>query len=258
MIAPRGIAAGSVPVASDAAECSITVDACQPWQALLRTYAPDNQRCAQYPGGIRTCLTTAGAATWSPRCPPTEATPILSKLATLGGVAYALARTRPHSSCSDCYAALFLSKDGMRTWSRIDEDIFVKDGILSERYIGGFWLGSSGELLADVTAPRLKPGASRGVVPHPRRPQGERQSTPQRRVQGSLVCQDGWALPPPLESRGFLALFVYAAATTFGLWRSGSALDPDRAGKEWRSQESHRRRRSGSTPLARLCDLSNR
>ncbi len=39
----------------------------------------------------------------------------------------------------------------MRTWTRIDGNIFLMNGYNSERYISGFWPGSSGELLAQVT-----------------------------------------------------------------------------------------------------------
>lgn len=99
---------------------------------------------------MRTYLTADGGATWAPRDPPAEATPKFVGLATLGGVSYALADTRSHSHCSDCYSALFMSKDGMRTWTRIDGNIFLKNGDRSERYIAGFWPGSSGELLAQV------------------------------------------------------------------------------------------------------------
>jgi hypothetical protein len=38
----------------------------------------------------------------------------------------------------------------MLTWSRIDAGIFVKNGYASERYAARFWLGSTGELLAEV------------------------------------------------------------------------------------------------------------
>jgi len=143
--------AGSVPVASDVAECYITVDALQPRQALLRTYAPDGQCCAKYTGEIRIYLTTDGGATWTPRDAPAEATPLFYELVTLGGVSYAVAGTRPHSRCSDCYGALYLSKDSMRTWSRIDGDIFVRNGYVSQRFVSNFWLGATGELLTQVT-----------------------------------------------------------------------------------------------------------
>ena len=56
--------AGSIPVASDVTSCDITVDALQPQQALLRTYAPDGQCCAQETGEIRAYLTADGGATW--------------------------------------------------------------------------------------------------------------------------------------------------------------------------------------------------
>jgi hypothetical protein len=144
------IVAGSVPVASGVTSCTITVDAFQPQQALLRTYAPDGQCCAQETGEMRTYLTADGGATWVPRDPPTETTPKFAGLATLGGISYALASTRSHSHCTDCYSALFMSKDGMRTWVRIDGNIFLKHGDRSERYIAGLWPGSSGELLAQV------------------------------------------------------------------------------------------------------------
>ena len=64
--------AGSVPVASAVTSCDITVDVFQPRQALLRTYAPDGQCCAQETGEIRTYLTADGGATWSPRDAPTR------------------------------------------------------------------------------------------------------------------------------------------------------------------------------------------
>ena len=148
--AAHWIVVGSIPVASGVTSCTITVDAFQPRQALLRTYAPDGQCCAQETGEMRTYLTADGGATWVPRDPPTEATPKFVGLATLGGVSYALADTRSHSHCGDCYSALFMSKDGMRTWTRIDADIFLMSGFHSERFISGFWPGSSGELLAQV------------------------------------------------------------------------------------------------------------
>lgn len=143
--------AGSIPVASDVAECYITVDALQPQQALLRTYAPDGQCCARYTGEIRIYLTTDGGATWVTRGSPAEATPLFYELATQNGVSYAVVGIRPHSSCSDCYEALYQSKDGMLTWSRIDADIFLLSGFRSVRFVSGFWLGASGELLAQVT-----------------------------------------------------------------------------------------------------------
>ncbi len=115
--------AGSIPVASDVTSCTITVDAFQPRQALLRTYAPDGQCCAQETGEIRTYQTADGGATWVPRAAPSEATPNFAGLATLDDVSYALAYTRGHSHCSDCYSALFMSKDGMRTWTRIDGNL---------------------------------------------------------------------------------------------------------------------------------------
>jgi hypothetical protein len=43
-----------------------------------------------------------------------------------------------------------MSKDGIRTWTRIDGNIFLKNGDRTERYIAGFWPGSSGEVLAQV------------------------------------------------------------------------------------------------------------
>src|SRR5262245_21943421 len=86
--------AGSVPITSGVTSCNIIVDARQPRQALLWTYAPDGQCCAQETGEIRTYLTADGGATWGPRDPPTEATPKFAGLATLGGVSYALASTR--------------------------------------------------------------------------------------------------------------------------------------------------------------------
>jgi hypothetical protein len=143
--------AGGVPVTSSVTECYITVDDFRPQQALLRTYANDGQCCARYTGEIRIYLTTDGGATWTSRDAPSVATPLFSELATLGGVSYALARTRPHSHCADCYSALFVSKEGMRTWTRIDADIFLMSGLYSERFISGFWPGSSGELLAQAT-----------------------------------------------------------------------------------------------------------
>jgi hypothetical protein len=140
---------GSVPVASDVAECYIVVDAMLPRQALLRTYAPDGQCCGQYTGEIRTYLTTDGGATWTPREAPTVATPIFTNLATANGVSYALASTRPHSHCVACYYALFTSKDGMRTWTRIDDSLFLRQGFRTARDIVRFWLGPSGELLVE-------------------------------------------------------------------------------------------------------------
>jgi len=146
--------AGSVPVASDVAECYLIVDALQPQQALLRTYAPDHRCCGQYSGEIRTYLTSNGGAMWVTRGSPSDVTPIFTSLATLDGVSYALAHTRPHSSCGDCYSALFMSKDHMLTWTRIDSGLFLQQSGRTTRDVERFWLGSSGELLAEGTSNR--------------------------------------------------------------------------------------------------------
>jgi photosystem II stability/assembly factor-like uncharacterized protein len=141
--------AGSVPVASGMTECYIAVDAMKPRQALLRTYK--FVCCAVVSYESRIYLTTDGGVTWTPRDAPAEETPLFSTLASLGGVSYILAGTIPHSACSACYSALYRSKDGMRTWTRIDADIFLMSGSYSERYVSRFWLGLAGELLAYVT-----------------------------------------------------------------------------------------------------------
>jgi photosystem II stability/assembly factor-like uncharacterized protein len=98
----------------------------------------------------RNYLTTDDGVTWTPRDAPAEETPLFSNLASVGGVSYALADTITRSACSGCYSALYRSKDGMRTWTRIDADIFLIRGAYTERYVSWFWLGSSGELLAQV------------------------------------------------------------------------------------------------------------
>jgi hypothetical protein len=96
--------------------------------------------------------------TWIPRDAPTEETPIFSNLASVGGVSYALAGTVPRSHDISGYAALFMSKDGMRTWTRIDAGIFAQKGGRTERDISRFWLGSRGELLAEVNNSIAAPG----------------------------------------------------------------------------------------------------
>jgi photosystem II stability/assembly factor-like uncharacterized protein len=140
--------AGSVPVTSSMTECYIAVDALQPRQALLRTYKLQCCQVVSYEGRIY--LTTDGGVTWTPRDAPAEETPLVSNLATVGGVSYTLAGTLPRSACNSCYQALYMSKDGMRTWRRIDAGIFIQKGGRSERFVERFWLGSSGELLAAV------------------------------------------------------------------------------------------------------------
>jgi hypothetical protein len=139
----------SIPVTSKVTDCYIAVDAMQPRQALLQTYAPDGKLGA-YSGELHTYLTTDGGATWTPHDAPSSATPILIRLASLSGVSYALANTWPRSHCSDCFSALYMSKDGMLTWSRIDTDLLLKPGY-TRRAVGRFWLASSGELLAEVS-----------------------------------------------------------------------------------------------------------
>jgi photosystem II stability/assembly factor-like uncharacterized protein len=140
--------AGSVPVTSSMTECYIAVDALQPRQALLRTYKILCCQEVDYEGRIY--LTTDGGVTWTPRDAPAEETPIFSHLATLGGVSYTLAGTLPRSHDISGYGALFMSRDGMRTWTRIDAGVFVQKGGRTERDINRFWLASSGELLAEV------------------------------------------------------------------------------------------------------------
>src|SRR5262249_30661965 len=68
----------------------------------------------------------------------------------VGDVSYTLAGTLPRSRCDSCYNALFMSRDGMRTWRRIDAGVFSQRGGRTERFIEQFWLGSSGEVLAEV------------------------------------------------------------------------------------------------------------
>jgi hypothetical protein len=140
---------GSIPVASRVTDCYIAVDALQTRQAVLQTYAPDG-KLGEYTGEMHTYLTTNGGATWTPRDVQSGVTPILLRLASVGGVSYALAATWPRSHCSDCFvAALYMSKDGMLTWSRIDGDLVLTPGH-SVRSVIRFWLGSSGELLAEL------------------------------------------------------------------------------------------------------------
>ena len=139
---------GSVPVTSSMTECYIAVDALQPHQALLRTYKLQCCQEVDYEGRIY--LTTDGGATWTPRDAPAEETPLFSNLASLDGVSYTLAGTLPRSHDISGYQALFMSRDGMRTWRRIDAGVFVQKGGRTERDISRFWLGSSGELLAEV------------------------------------------------------------------------------------------------------------
>jgi photosystem II stability/assembly factor-like uncharacterized protein len=129
-------------------ECYIAVDALQPRQALLRTYKLVCCEGVSYEGRIY--LTTDGGVTWTPRDAPAKETPLFSTLASMGGVSYILAGALPRSACSSCYNALFMSKDGMRTWRRIDAGVFIQNYGRSERFIYGFWLGSRGELLAQV------------------------------------------------------------------------------------------------------------
>jgi photosystem II stability/assembly factor-like uncharacterized protein len=142
---------GSVPVTSSMTECYIAVDALQPRQALLRTYKIVCCQEVDYEGRIY--LTTDGGVTWTLRDAPAEETPLFSSLATLGGVSYTLAGTLPRSHDISGYDALFMSKDGMRTWRRIDAGVFAQKGGRTERFIERFWLGSSGELLAVVNKP---------------------------------------------------------------------------------------------------------
>jgi photosystem II stability/assembly factor-like uncharacterized protein len=140
--------AGSVPVTTSMTECYIAVDALQPRQALLRTFKLVCCQVVSYEGRIY--LTTDGGATWTPRDAPAEETPLFSNLASAGGVSYTLAGTLPRSHDISGYDALFMSKDGMRTWRRIDAGVFIQKGGRTERFIEKFWLGSSGELLAAV------------------------------------------------------------------------------------------------------------
>jgi hypothetical protein len=140
--------AGSVPVSSSLTECDLVVDALQPRQALLRTYR--HVCCAVVSYEARIYLTSDGGVTWTPRDAPAEETPIFSNLASVGGVSSALAGTVPRSACSSCYNTLFMSRDGMRMWRRIDAGVFAQQGGRIDRFIERFWLGSSGELLAVV------------------------------------------------------------------------------------------------------------
>jgi len=90
------------------------------------------------------------AMTWTPRDAPTEDTPLFSNRASVGGVSDTLVGTLLPSRCDSCYNALFMSRDGMRTWRRIDAGVFIQKGGRIERDSSRFWLESSGELLTET------------------------------------------------------------------------------------------------------------
>jgi hypothetical protein len=59
--------------------------------------------------------------------------------------------TRPRDICHDCHQTLYVSHDGMQTWSPIDGILYLQQGRQAQRGVRQFWVGASGELLAEVT-----------------------------------------------------------------------------------------------------------
>ena len=103
-------------IAEAATGCDMMVDDAHPETAILRSLR----------GGISTVLnnylTRDAGASWALLAAPSPDTPFYRQLKTQQGVTYAAAATPPRSRC-DCFSALYMSKDGMRTWSRIDAGI---------------------------------------------------------------------------------------------------------------------------------------
>ena len=199
--------AGSVPVSSSLTECDLIVDALQPRQALLRTYR--HVCCAVVSYESRIYLTTDGGVTWTPRDAPAEETPIFSNLASVGGVSYALAGSVPRSACSGCYNALFMSKDGMRTWRRIDAECSCSRAVAST---------ASSTVLAGIEWRTA--GRSHQVIPH-----GAVRVVAQRRSGGALEPA-GMARSGMVDSVG--STLVASSSRTARLRASGAPAPPIR------------------------------
>ena len=140
--------AGSV--AGEADNCDVLADQLDTRRAIVLLFKSKPSATCCGAGSYIYYRTADSGATWTPIDIPADNTPLINEVATEGGVTYALAATLSHSSCSDCYESLSVSRDGMLTWTRIDASVFLKSGYGAERSISRFWLGSTGELLAEV------------------------------------------------------------------------------------------------------------
>jgi hypothetical protein len=139
------IHSADVPGAADS--CRVTVDDAYPETAILLTYHAIDDHCqACNHGDYRNYLTRDAGATWTPLVAPSPETPLYGLLKTHGSVTYATAATIPHSHCGDCHTTLYASKDDMRTWAPMDNDILA-----AGRFAYVFWLNDVGEILAATT-----------------------------------------------------------------------------------------------------------
>jgi hypothetical protein len=136
------------PVAGEADSCEVRADQLDARRAIVLLFnsKPSDHCCGA--GSYIYYRTADGGATWTPIDIPADNTPLIAEVATQGGVTYALAATLSHSRCGDCYASLSISQDGMLTWNRIDAGVFGYD---TKRFIARFWIGATGELLAQIT-----------------------------------------------------------------------------------------------------------
>ena len=119
--------------------CDMTIDDAHPETAILRSWRGDISTV------LNNYLTRDAGASWSLLAVPSPDTPFYRQLRTQQGVTYAAAATPPHSRC-DCFSALYMSKDGMRTWSRIDAGIQAAG---RSSYV--YWFNDGGDILAGTT-----------------------------------------------------------------------------------------------------------
>ncbi len=121
--------------------CYLVVDDLQPTTVVAVLCAKVD---FTYCSGPANYLTLDGGATWQAVSGPL---PHFRQLATYGGVSYSLTATPPHSACFDCTDALAVSRDGLRTWTRIDQAITS-----ARRFVERFWLEpASGALLVETS-----------------------------------------------------------------------------------------------------------
>ncbi len=123
--------------------CYLVVDDLQPTTVVALACAPDTE-LGSYCAASSSYVTLDGGATWQAVSGPL---PHFHQLATYGGVSYSLTATPPHSACFDCTDALAVSRDGLRTWTRIDHAITA-----AGRFASRFWLEpASGALLVETS-----------------------------------------------------------------------------------------------------------
>ncbi|WIG58176.1 MAG: hypothetical protein OJF49_000921 [Ktedonobacterales bacterium] len=134
--------AADLPTGGEVDSCTITVNDLTPTTAVAMTFRDARDGCFACAHGTRSYfLTTDGGATWTPQSG--SVFPI-GQFATARGVTYAL-NTPPLADAQPWQSTLLVSRDGMRTWSPIDQPIHASSGHAVMR----FWLSpATGELLA--------------------------------------------------------------------------------------------------------------